>query len=355
MVRKRNVRSKGSRRKSIKIRKKRATRVSHRASTAAFKPSALTRYPALRTFQLYPQAIKENKETDSSWLSKLYKYGCMALHLITLAIAKPKGRGATWTFAITSAIQGFILGIDDFILDSPLCEIEKTDKDYYSCFDYCQGRCSEITVTITPGSELSKRAGRYVVAVVLISYDQAQRYLYSVQDHRVLKLQEFTGFDSLLQYPGAISCAADKPTQISVRLSGHSAAWHEVGSVSEPQDSSNFSGGIPLVKILFGYRDVSASNANPKNLYSADEALIQMDVSARMSFREPGRRYIRTTPLKTLSDSTVSCIIKNQRRVVDIDSLTMDGGFVKVPTELLDATDFEVIPRLNTLSLKSGF
>ena len=283
MARGRSRGTKRSRKTNRRHGKRKATRVSHRASTAAFKPSPLTRYPALRTFQLYPHYVKNDKSVETNWLSKLYKYGYMALHLITLAVAKPKRELDAWTFAVTSAVQGFILGIDDFILDSPLCEIDKNDKKYYSCVDYCQGKCSEVTITLTPGSELIRRAGRYVVVVVLLSYDQAQRYLYSVKDHRVLNYQEKTEFDSLLQFPGAVSCAADKPTQLKIKLSGHSAAWHEIGTHTQPTDSSNFSGEIPLIKVLYGYRDVSSNTANPRNLYSTDEALMQMDISANMS------------------------------------------------------------------------
>lgn len=353
MAGKRVRRTKGHRRMGKG--KKRAVRVSHRAATAAFRPKPLTRYPALRTFQLYPQVLKSDKTVDETWLSKLYRYGCMALHLFTLAIAAPRNRGpyAAWKFAVTGAVQGFIIGIDDLILDSPLCELDKNDKDYFSCFDYCQGRCSSVTITITPGSETSRRAGRYVISVVLLSYDQAQRYLYSVQDHRVIKASEVIEFDTLLQYPGAVSCAADKPTQLKIRMSGHAAQWHEIGQVSEPSDTSTFPGGIPLIKVIFGYRDVSSSSPNATLLYSADESLIQMDVCAEMTFREPGRRYIRTTPLKTCSDSTVTIIKDHMKKEIPLDLVTLDeNGLLNIPDdEIEDPDGFEIIPRLRNISL----
>lgn len=332
---------------------KKSFRFSHRASAAAFRPKPLTRYPALRTFQCYPQIVDSDKAVKSNWLSQLYKYGCMALHLFTLALTGPFAVSAI-SFAVTSAVQGFILGIDDFILDSPLCET--TDgKNHYSCFDYCQGKCSSVTVTITPGSELSKRAGRYVVAIVLLTREQALRYLSEVADHRVVKDTEYVGFDTLLQYPGAISCPADKPTQIQLRTSGFSNEWHEVGSVKEPQDTSKFSGGLPLVKVLFGYRDVASTTGAYNSLYSADESLIQMDVNASMSFKEPGRRYIRTTPLKTCSDTEVSLVMGSKTRRVPLEAVSLgETGLLEVAPEYLeDEDEFEIIPNLKSLRVKS--
>ena len=82
----------------------------------------------------------------------------MALRLFSVLLASPRVVDGIpvgdWFFAITSVCQGFWIGVDDFIVNSPISEsIDRFGKNYLARFDYKQDRVSSFTVSVTPVAE----------------------------------------------------------------------------------------------------------------------------------------------------------------------------------------------------------
>lgn len=314
-------------------------RISHRLSTAGIRPSAVTRYSALRSFMIYPKSANDRKEVAASWLDKLYKYGLMALKLFAMALATPKieeGRViADWTFAITAACQGFWLGMDDFIINSPISEsIDRVGKNHLARFDYKQGRVSAFTVTVSPSSELSRRAGEYVVAVVMLSIEQSTIVVdpqYPPKGGKVY-LPDNVTFEEAMQYPNAVVCPCDKPTKITVETSGNAAEWHRIGHYVETEDTADFPGGPPIVKLVIGYRDMSSSKPNATLLYTPEESMLQIEVTSKLHFREPGTCWIRTCPLRSMSEDTVQASLEDGRVIeLPFHRTVQEGALITAP------------------------
>lgn len=350
MAGKRSVRSK---RPLRTIRRKRTSRkrvrVSHRTASTGIRPSAVTRYSALRSFIVYPKKATNDDKTPVGplWLDKLYKYGLMALRLFTVLLASPgiSDDGtidtAEWKFAVTSVCQGFWIGVDDFIINSPISEsITRFGKNHLARFDYKQGRVSSFSISVTPGSELAKRAGEYVIAVVMLSIEQSS----IVVDPNypptggVVYLPDIVSFEDAMQYPNAVVCPCDKPTQITVHTSGNAAEWHRIGHYIETADTADFPGGPPIVKVVIGYRDMSASSPNAAYLYTPEEATLQVEMTAKMAFREPGSAFIRTRPLKSMDDTKIQATLDNGRTLnIPIDQVSQVGALVSVPHAIMEA------------------
>lgn len=347
MAGKRTVRSK----RSLRVRRRRTprkrVRISHRTASTGIRPAAVTRYSALRSFMVYPKKSSSDKKTADLWLDKLYKYGLMALRLFAALLSSPTIRSdgrmsvSDWTFAITSACQGFWIGIDDFIINSPISEsISRFGKNHLAKFDYKQGRVASFTVTITPGTELARRAGEYVVAIVLLSIEQSTIVVdpnYPPKNGKVY-IPDDVSFEDAMQYPNAVVCPCDKPTQITVATSGNAAEWHRIGHYIETDDTADFPGGPPIAKLVIGYRDMSASKPDATFLYTPEEALLQVELTAKMAFREPGSAFIRTRPLKSMDDTTFAAVLENGKIMqIPMDSMRQKGALVSVPHSVMES------------------
>lgn len=323
---------------------RKSTRVSHSSSNATRAGPSIRRYPGMRSFEFYaPSFTSSNQPSLSDWLSFLYKLGTVALKLYSFAYGSTvqNGQVATTT-VITSTAQAILVGVEDILYGTPIAEL----KDGFSFVSYNQARVSHFTFAISPGAELSRRAGRYVIAVVPLTSEQALRYVNAGVKDRICKATENVSFEQLVAYPGAVTCAADKPTRISFRTTGYSGAWHEVGTFTKPTKSniSTLVGGYPLVKLLFAYQDMASASFTPSNLYSPDEALFQLDISGSIMLREPGEKFIREGPtmVQDTSSVNVSCVSKPGSVEVPMSQFTVGDGLLTCPAipEFSDAEGF---------------
>lgn len=327
---------------------RRRVRVSHRTTSMGSRPAAVTRYSALRSFAVYPKRAvneKDGGKTADLWLDKLYNYGLMALKLFTVLLTSPKVEYGKvkplgdWSFAVTSACQGFWLGVDDFIVNSPISEsITRFGKKHLARFDYKQGRVMSFTVNVSPGAELAKRAGEYVVAIVLLSVEQSMLVVdpnYPPTDGKVY-LPDDISFEDAMQYPNAVVCPCDKPTQLTVLTSGNAAEWHRIGHYIETADTASFPGGPPIAKLVLGYRDMSSSRPDASFLYTPEESILQVEITSKMAFREPGKAFIRTSPLRSMIDTTLTATLDGRSVEIPLSKVRQVGALVSVPHSVMD-------------------
>lgn len=89
--------------------------------------------------------------------------------------------------------------------------------------------------------------------------------------------------------------------------------------------------------MVIGYRDMSSTKPDASYLYSPDESLLQIEISAKMAFREPCASFIRTRPLKSMDDSTVSAVLDSGKKIeIPFDGVRAVGALISVPHGVME-------------------
>lgn len=352
-----NIFKRNFRKKSKKSKKGKSQRISHSSVNATRAGPSIRRYSGMRSFEFFSPSISDGFKPLVNWLTWLAKFGSVAMKFYAYAYGTTMHDGnLKATVVVTSASQGLIFGAEDFLYNSPIAEVStKSSTDSRIFVGYNQARVGHVTFSISPGAELSKRAGRYAIAVVPLTYDQAARYLSEkATNDSVISTAENVSYEKLVSYPGAVTCAADKPTKVSFKTTGHSAAWHEIGGYARPTNDW-FRGGIPLVKLLFAYQDMASASGAVSNLYSADEALFQLDVAGTVMLREPGEKFLRIQPLSTQNSNSVGVRLPWTPAITEIplNQVTDIGGKLLIPT-FPGTEDLEQISFVNNKKSKTS-
>lgn len=293
----------------------------------------------MRKFSLFPKQFKQKEE---SWLSKMYRYGA---HAMKVAVALLASDELTASWMVTGTVQAIALGPEDLVYSSPICEQRDIELTYHpvsghvsatqaSSVDYRRGRINHLMVKASCGSEMSKRAGRYVVGIYSPSLDEA----HAVRLDAKRRLNVPT-FEELLLMPGATVAPYGVPIVKRWSPGVHDAAklMNDVGQSDRPAANGTMYGGVPSVVICVGYQDFASSSASASNLYAPEEAMIDVDVSGTLTLGSWGTTWIRAVP--PMGDSgTVQCEVRGYKFLHPIDSFDLVEGIAVTPTRDLPET-----------------
>lgn len=173
------------------------------------------------------------------------------------------------------------------------------------CIDYRQARIRSLTVRVTPSSDMAKRGGRIVIAIVPLSLAEAISL-----NQGTLPIQQLD-FALLLQMPGATVSAANRTVTKTwkPKTSDIGHEFREIGSVVTPTAAQpSPTGGIAVALVYLGYQDMAGSKPDPTTLYSPEEATFNVDVSGMVDLREYGTSFIRKHPKVVFSSDSVGVI-----------------------------------------------
>jgi len=319
----------------VRPKKKRVARSSPRT---VIPSRGLNGFSAMRNFSLYPHQWVQK---GTSWLDSLAKWGAVAMRIFsTFVTVDNKHLTTTWT--VTGTVQAIAFGVEDLVWSSPLREMRPASltyipgvgaaSTYVPSLDYRQGKVNTLSVKLTCGSELAKRAGRVTLALYPLSATEAAAYQ---QDKSSLVVPTY---DELLLMPGAVT--APLGTVVSRTWSPKSCDYghliNSLGQVSAPtaKDGSDLKGGAPVVVVCVGYQDMAASTADPSALYAPEEALFNVDVSANVNLRDWGTVYTRSLPISGPSD-TVSCELAGSRIPIPTSRFTPTRAGLQLPFDAL--------------------
>lgn len=332
-----------NKRRNRRIRRGKGSNKRSKMSSNRVPPSAIrnnstvsVKVPAIRDFTVYstqPTAAVSlselcdgNRATKLMWLDALKTVGLFALKIFIstlLATERFIVQGlqyeATKSY-ITSAVQSVFIGAEDLLLSSPLCETEdmKVKDTIYKvpCIDYRQARMTNAVVRLTPGSEWSKRAGRYAVVCMNISEEEWTTYESRGSTPEVSRHDSWT-FQEVVQMPGAI--VAPFGTPLTVRWKAHPYSYaNRFLAIGQPgvqgwDFSTNLFGGKPAFRLIIAFQSFASATGDVTDTYSPNDALLQVDIRARISLLEAGRAYIRSWPLTTMDTSMVGVVGVNGR------------------------------------------
>lgn len=276
-----------------------------KGSTTRMPSQQIRSYPTLRSFSFYPVQIKKTKDETPTWLESLKYWGSIAMQVFTtIAAVADDVSIETDSYAVTGSVQCMAIGVDDLVVRTPICETVTYKvkpivnngvpavKSYTApALDYRQGKICSLNVKITSSGELSKRAGRLAAALVPLTDMQAK-------DYSTFK-PDVPSFKDLTRLPGAVTALAGTPISLNWRphLTDFGYQMCAIGQEVNPDEDVDPMGGTPVVLLFVGYQDMASSSSDPAGLYAPEEALINVDVSSRLSLREYGRTWLRPLPI----------------------------------------------------------
>ena len=283
---------------------------------------------AVRNIHFAPHPTTAQSVAKTSWLSSLSSYGVALLRLLstTMAALPIADTGSVdlrklsaANPVITGALQVIYLGLDDLLTTAwptlgrqvtwKPSNVQKTVEWSMKQCIFRQGRMNRIQFSVTPSSEASRRGGRYAINATPIAQETAQYLRENLQmdstngaittnlnnrSDGVWHVECIT-FDQLCEMPGTRCAPNATPIKFSINLPGWTSQFHELGQRSiwyEKDDKvygarSMSMGGLPLIKVIFGYSDYASSDADPSDRYSPEEATFDVAVSARIGLRSP--------------------------------------------------------------------
>lgn len=349
-------------------RNNRSYRKFKRMSTGIRNNSTVSvKVPAIRDFTIFSSlpsssdslitACLNSSVNKSVWLNALKAVGAFALKifLVTLTSAQTlivngKKISATKTY-IASAVQSVFIGAEDLLWSSPLIEFEdKRSGDppvvtKVPCIDYRQARMTNAILRITPGSDWSKRAGRYAACCMNISEEEIATYLDTKSSSNLLRHDGWT-FEDVVQMPGAVVASFGTPITLKWRAHPYSYAnrFLAIGqpSIDGWDFTKNLRGGKPSFRLIVAYQSFASATGDVADTYNANEALVQLDIRAKISLIESGRAYIRSWPLTTMTTDAAGVYGKHGKieRQVLLQQLTMvDGSLHLLEEEQLSLND----------------
>lgn len=300
----------------------------------------------IRTFSFFcPKYSDAYGASVKSWLEGLVKYGTVALKIFTFIINVLDPRDLTATkHVITSAVQSLFIGAEDILFASPLTEREAKAgpannnvpvQVMVPCIDFKSARMPVAKITITPGSAMKDRSGRYAAVLLPITEEEYPSYVSDPNAPGLNKLDSFE-FSDLLQMPGCRIAPFGRamnmvwkanPTNYAFRFLMIGQSWTDNHDATK-----NVIGGKPVFRLLIGFQDFANTEGDTVQMYSASNAMVHVDIRARIQLTEPvtalsGRRYIRDWPQVTQDSSKVTAT-DSLGKVTDIplsEFYTMDG------------------------------
>lgn len=364
-----------NKRRNRRLRRGKRSGRRNKMSSTRVPPSAIrnnstvsVKVPAIRDFTVYsvqPNAASSVTKlceglsaTKSMWLDALKVVGLFALKIFVstlLTTEKVIVNGLQYSADksyITSAVQSVFIGAEDLLKTSALCETseQKADGKVYKvpCIDYRQARMTNAVVRLTPGSELSRRAGRYAAVCMNISEEEWSTYVPTTKVGDVVRHDEWT-FQEVVQMPGAI--VAPFGTPLTVRWKAHPYSYANRFLAIGQKDidgwdfTTNLFGGKPAFRLVIAYQSFASASGDISDTYSPNDALLQVDIRAQISLLESGRSYIRSWPLTTMDTSQVGVLGVHGRceREVPLSEFGLvEGGLYHLRAEELSLDDLSM-------------
>lgn len=320
-------------------------------------PDGLRKLNVMRNFSLYPH---QWVESGSSWLDKLIRYGSVAMKIFTTLLLSDHSVGATWQ--IVGTVEAILIGPEDLAWSSPLREEGTVSYSHRPglgvslttapTIDYRQGKINTLTVKVTPGSELSRRAGRVSVAIAPLTLDVAQTC--ATDEKKIVT----PTFEQLLLMPGAVT--APFGPVISQTWRPHQSdlgqQFTTLGQANKPdKDKPDYIvGGVPVLAVYVGYQDMAASTADPSALYAPEEALFNVDISGSLHLKQWGTSWIRARP--HWSDaSTIGASVGNVQLSIPSDHFVLKEGSLFLPWDKMSSRLRELATLQSSLSHPLSF
>jgi hypothetical protein len=226
---------------------------------------------------------------------------------------------------VLGAVQCVLLGVDEFLINHPLCEILSTVVQPPTgptvtlktpFVDYKQAGVSVVQIKITPSAVIAQRGGQICAALVALTREESDAYVMGSEYQRADLVSEYTAtplespsFVDIQQYPGSITKPASSSISITRRTKGFQAMKHRIGADNYINGVLGGTKGGPfLYKLYYGYSDMAASSGDAKQLYRAEEGMFNVSCSARVTLFECGRTFLRAFPVVTcLTNSVAIC------------------------------------------------
>jgi hypothetical protein len=317
-----------------------------------------------RVLNFYTPQVRSAAQPAPSptWLDRLVSIGSFAGKLIVMvasAFFNPISGMMDTTPTVVGTIQSLLLGIDDFIISHPFCDYDViqdlkalpdpntgekivTKSANVPKINYRQAQLGRVSIRVSCSSELSKRAGQYCVALLPLSREESDAFVdgcerFLPERQALTKPEDRFTFVELQQFPRSVTKACDQSIVIHHKPAGFTAMRHRIGYISRPnttKDIANQFGGPFLYKLLIGYSDMASNSSDPVGLYSADEALFNVEVSAKVDFKEPGGTFLRPRPFTAMDVGRLSVITPEScGKIVSeeaFDSLSIQDGVLQL-------------------------
>lgn len=371
--------AKNNRRPSNKKRRPSGRRTINRRNRTSGSNSVA--FNTRRNFNVYPKAPRFNGVPSTSWLDSLKRVGSVALGWFTKLIGLTD-LGAE-KHVVLSMAQCIYYSASDLLLDSPLVSDNniyvpvsdlaipsswKADLQTFREFPFRQIQLRSATLTISPTSEMSKRAGQLAVAVMPITREAALKVTpqstgLSVIDHvstrwgkcaclvgkfddsseRVATTCHPSSFIQIQQLPGAKTFSGSKTQSFRIPTSGFAAQWHVVGlhyptleklgskeevlhprvlGITAHEALEIVEGDMPLFKILIAYSNFASSATIPDAVYSADEATFNLSFHSQYNVRDPDRRILRGWPIVGIATDTATSTTGSTFHLNEVESVS---------------------------------
>lgn len=320
----------------------------------------------IRNFMFYPKQLSSSK-ASTSWLDALVQYGSIAMKLFLAVVSYTEGVGAT--MAPYCAVQCLSIGPEDLVWSSAIKEVRRVsvfDKDGKAvdiaapALDYRQAKLRNVTVKVTPSSELAKRGGRICVAIVPLTLKEAEKIV-----GKLIPIQQLD-FSLLVQMPGAIVASASKSVTHTWRpkSSDLGKGFLECGTTTTPTYAEqNPSQGLPVCMVYFGYQDMACSKPDASQMYAPEEAMFNVDISGMVDLREYGTSYIRKAPTCVFSSDSVGIIHPDKLIPTDfpVACLSYRNGVITLDDEFVTeemkraCQERDACPASSSSSAAAGF
>jgi hypothetical protein len=340
---------------------------------------------ARRALALFPKTVSTPADPTplpaGSWLDRLAYLGTVAAKLIITAITMIAGPsdGPVIKKVVVSTNQCFLIGLDELFFGNPLAtnhtvQYSTKIERVLPSIPYKQGRIASLSVNITPSAELSKRGGTIAAALVPLTREESLAYHTSTpgrdisrRDMPVVLLPtEELAFANIIDLPGAIVKPTNSNVRIRYRTSGFAAQFHRIGSElpKSLEDYKLFLGGPFLFKLYVAYEDRASTSEDPTQLYSPEEAMLDIKLSADVKLTEFGDTYLRWIPAVTIDANTIAVTTPETLGKIafslPIENFINVGGkleFVTTPPEMLKHIEqfygTDVIQDLSELEMNS--
>lgn len=335
MARRRNI---GRRRRVRRNRQKRRSTPSQRSVSTV----TVTAH-CVRSFSFFcPRYSEKFGASVKSWLEELVRYGTIALKIFTfiISVLEPHPEFGADKHVITSAVQSVLIGVEDLLFSSPLSErVGKPSGENkvteVACLDFKSARMPTATVTITPGSAMKDRSGRYAAVLLPLTEEEYVTYLPKASAPELIKADNFE-FKDLIQMPGCRLMPFGRamtlkwkahPTSYAYRFLMVGQSW-----IDGQNPNLNILGGKPSFRLLIGFQDFANTEGDTVTMYSASNAMVHVDIRATVQLTEPvtadsGRRYIRDWPQVTQDAKLVTATnTSGVRRDIPISEFYVSSG-----------------------------
>lgn len=288
----------------------------------------------VRNLQLYPTLPAKYPENQSSWLDKLLAYGCIAMKLFAIITSETRTIKFTVKTSgtkeqnmkvevsdtyVLGTCQSIWIGVEDLIKTSRICqyEVRTVDKISYQLpfIRFRQGKLSQLTISISPGSPQMTRAGRVAACILTTAEDEVSEY----KGPAAWTKRDDFSFADIVQMPGSVVMPYGQTLQLHWKPTKSSLGMRflPIGQeqIADADANKPALGGTPLLRVVVGYQDYASASGSFNSLYAANEALVHLDLSGRAQFREPGKSYIRPNPATSMDVATVKYGIANKNAV----------------------------------------